>query len=316
MALVDYLVKILDLGIIESDNLIVKIDEASSSFGYIGVASPGSLTSEARWRIARVVRQGSEYTIEYASTGYPDQIWDDRTTLFPPVTLNNAYSVKFDGVNDYVTVGNNYGFEHSQAFSISFWVKPDNVAAFRCMVSKVSNDVNVYGYSLSHTATGALYLQMRATTALLLPHTFTSTLTAGVWQHVVLTYTGASNLNAARVYINAVVGDTPGSAVLSGTWGNANSFNLGNRGAAATFPFVGNIDEVSVYDKALSASEVTELYNGGQPGDLNNYSAYANLLSWWRMGDNDIYPTILDNKGSVNGTMTNQTSADIVSDVP
>jgi len=314
MAVADYIYRLLqaEKDVTDKD---VKIDELSSTFAFIGFAIAGSATSAAAWKVARIYRQGDAYTIEYASGGGYNQIWNNRQSLFPGVSMANVYSVNFDGVNDIVTFGDNFDFEHNLAFSISLWVKPNNVAAQRCMISKVSNDANVHGYSLQHSATGALYLQLRATGALLSPHIFTSTLTAGIWQHVVLTYSGSSNISGARAYINAVVGDTPASGALSGSWGNTNFFIAGARGLSG-FPFVGNIDEISIWNKALSAAEVSELYNSGQPDDLNGHSAFANLLSWWRMGDNDTYPTILDNKGSVNGTMTNQTSGDIETDVP
>lgn len=293
---------------------LILLDEQSSSFGYIGFAQSGSLTSEAKWRIFRVYRQGTVYTIQPApNPGYAN-IWDNRITIFPSVTLNNAYSINFDGVNDVVDFGNNYTFEVSQAFSISFWVKPNNLAATRCLISKCSNDANVWGYNIQHLiTTGAIQVQMRTPISNTI-HAFTSSLTAGVWQHVVVTYTGGSNINGTRVYRNATVGDTPASAALAGTWTNTASFIVGARNAA--FPFSGKIDEVSVFNKALNQTEVSELYNSGQPSNLNDFSAYANLQSWWRMGDNDVYPTISDQKGSVDGTMTNMTPSDIVSDVP
>ena len=49
-----------------------------------------------------------------------------------------------------------------------------------------------------------------------------------------------------------------------------------------TSPWNGLIDEVAFWDKALSASEAAEVYNGGVPGDL---SSMSNLTNWWRMGD-------------------------------
>lgn len=293
---------------------IMKIDEQSSSFGYFGVAEAGSLGSEAKWKVYRVYRQGTVYTVEVAAGENYNNIWDDRTTLFDSVALSNAYSIDFDGVNDYIDFGNNYTFEVSQAFSISFWVKPNNLAATRCLISKCSNDANVWGYNIQHIiTTGAIQVQMRTPTSNTI-HAFTSALTAGVWQHVVMTYSGASNINGSRIYRNSVIGDTPASAALTSTFLNTASFVVGARNTS--FPFVGNIDEVSVWNKALSQTEVTELYNSGQPGNLNDHSAYANLQSWWRMGDNDTYPTILDQKGSVNGTMTNMASNDISGDVP
>lgn len=313
MAVADYIYRILRNEGDVTDKTI-KIDEASSVFSYLGIADDGSATSTASWKIARVFRQGNTYTIQYAEGGNYDQIWDNRTTLFPTGALANVYSINFDGVNDKVDFGNNYGFEHSQAFSISMWVKPNNIAATRNLFSKASDDANVYGYNLRHDIiTGALFLQMR-TPSTQRSHTFTTALTAGVWQHVVLTYAGGSNINGAMVYRNAVVGDTPASGSLSGTFSNSASFVVGARNSS--FNFSGRIDEVSVWNKALSQTEVDEIYNLGQPNDLSIHTAYANLLSWWRMGDSDTYPVILDNKGSINGTMTNQSSADIVVDVP
>lgn len=292
----------------------VIIDEASSSFGYLGIAQAGSDTSSAAWRIFRVYRQGAVYTTETAPGEGYDNVWDDRTTYFATVPLNNSYSVEFDGVNDSVDCGNNYTFEISQAFSISLWVKPNNLAATRCLISKASNDVNVWGYNIQHLiTTGKIQVQMRTPTASPL-YAFTTALTAGVWQHIVMTYSGGSNINGVRTYKDSVIGDTPGSSALTGTFTNAASFVIGARNTA--FPFSGFIDEVSVWDKELSQSEVTEIYNSGQPGDLADHSAFNNLNSWWRMGDGSTYPLIVDEVGANDATMLNMISGSIVGDVP
>lgn len=301
--------------IIDNPGKLLLLDETSSSFAYVGLAEAGSLTSAASWLIYRIYRQGTVYTIEVAPGGAYDKVWNSRTTYFGALTLNNTYSLGFDGANDYLDIGNNYTFEHSTAFSISLWIKPQNLAATRCLFSKASNDANVYGYNLAHDTAGRLTLQLRATGALTsFQFNLASAITAGVWQHVVLTYSGGSNISGARYYRNASVADTPSSAGLSGTWTNTASLTVGSRNTGLNFS--GHIDEVSVWDKALSASEVTEIYNSGQPGNLADHSAYNNLLSWWRMGDGDTYPTILDNKSTKNGTMTNMTSGSIEADVP
>jgi hypothetical protein len=39
------------------------------------------------------------------------------------------------------------------------------------------------------------------------------------------------------------------------------------------------IDEVSVFNSALSQSDVTSIYGGGTPSSLSSYSS---LVSWWR----------------------------------
>ena len=83
---------------------------------------------------------------------------------------------------------------------------------------------------------------------------------------------------------------------------------------------VGNVSqsrsEPSMWNKELSASEVTEIYNAGKPADISKHSASADLISWWRMGDGDTFPTITDQVASNDGTMTNAEASDIEEDVP
>ena len=43
------------------------------------------------------------------------------------------------------------------------------------------------------------------------------------------------------------------------------------------------IDEVALFNTALSASDITSIYNSGAPGDISS----LNPVGWWRMGDNN-----------------------------
>ena len=112
----------------------------------------------------------------------------------------------------------------------------------------------------------------------------------GNWHHIVATYNANTRANGMFVYVDGSVlaqanneggeyGDeymnNSGQAVLIGKWdGNSNVM-------------IGYIDEVSVWEKALSSSEVSAIYNSGVPTDLSEHSAASDLVSWWRMGDND-----------------------------
>jgi hypothetical protein len=82
----------------------------------------------------------------------------------------------------------------------------------------------------------------------------------------------------------------------------------------------GKIDEVAIWSAGLTNAEVLAIYNGGRPGNLGSHSRAASLEHWWRMGDGtgDVYPTVADQVGSADGTMTNMTSGAVnfVADVP
>lgn len=290
------------------------IDNYSSSVSYQGKAiDSDSLDSELVWQIKRTVRTGNIYKTIYANNGAYNNRWDQRYSIFPVFVAANNYSLLFDGVNDYLTGGNILNYDHATAFSISLWVKPQNLSAQRAIFSKAGTDANVRGFMLYHDSSGALYLQMRSSGANS-AFIFTTTLTAGVWQHIVLTYSGNSNISGARVYKNSIVGNTPTSAALSGTWLESQNFLIAARGSG--FYFSGKIDEITVWDKALSQSEIDELYDLGTPTVPSAHSASANLVNYWRMGDGDSFSTILDNKGSNNLTMTNMNASSIVEDVP
>lgn len=44
----------------------------------------------------------------------------------------------------------------------------------------------------------------------------------------------------------------------------------------------GLLDEMSLFDAALTSEQVFQLYNAGVPGDLSQHSASSNLQAWWR----------------------------------
>ena len=62
---------------------------------------------------------------------------------------------------------------------------------------------------------------------------------------------------------------------------------------------------MSVWNTALTVSQVSEIYNEGLPGNLNSHSAYSNLVSWWQLGENSSfngnYWICADEKGTNNG---------------
>jgi len=107
------------------------------------------------------------------------------------------------------------------------------------------------------------------------------------------------------------------------TFGGSKPVGIGgNLGFSPTIPIDAKIDEPAVWDKELTAAEITELYNGGTPFDLTQHSAASNLVSWWRMGDDpsdDATGTtgnIEDQIGTNNGVPQNTEGDEFVTDVP
>lgn len=291
---------------------ISKIDIENSLTTYYGrTRDETALTSEAKWQIWRVTTNGQETTTLYANNGAFDQIWDDRATIFPAETFYNNFSTQFDGINDRVNFGNNLTYDIGVQWSLSLWFKANNLAARKTLWSKCQNSGSVYGIGIYLLeTTGGILIQTRAPSAA--PNLYSvATFSAGVWNNFTLTYSGSGNQSGYRLYFNGVVDSTPASATLASIV-VVDSAYLGLRGTS--FPFSGQMDELSFWSKELSAADVSELYNSGSPTNLLNHSASSFLDHYYRLGDGDVDPTVLDHAGSVNGTLEN--GATFVADVP
>ena len=73
------------------------------------------------------------------------------------------------------------------------------------------------------------------------------------------------------------------------------------------------VDEVAIWSTDESAN-IAAIYNSGVTQDLSLLASPP--VNWWRMGDDDTFPTLTDNIGTLDFTMTNMNAGDIVNDTP
>ena len=130
------------------------------------------------------------------------------------VPFSNTKSVDFDGVDDYVTMGNqsSLDFEHTDAFSISAWVKRNSTGNFHVIASKQDYNFSVMGtnspgYSLffNDDDTVRFLLASLIATNRYIDIKTTNTITDSNWHHIVLTYdggAGGSVPNGVEIYID------------------------------------------------------------------------------------------------------------------
>lgn len=228
----------------------------------------------------------------------------------------NAKSLLFDGVNQFVDFGDkpDFRFERTDPFSISIWFK--TTTASRTLWSKKSSTAVNPGYFCHfHGGSRIEFHLVGSGGGEIDVETTVSEFNDGIWRHVVMAYSGSSLASGVRIYMEGVLQTlTINSDALTASMLNSRVLKAGVVGTSSE-AWSGNLDEMSVWGKQLSAGEVTSIYNSGNPNDLIK-TGISNLTSWWRMGDGDIFPTITDNVGNNDGTMTNMLANDIVSDVP
>jgi fibronectin type 3 domain-containing protein len=180
-------------------------------------------------------------------------------------------AIVFNGSTNYVDLGNASTLQLSGSATWSAWVKASaNPADDGQIIAKsnsasgwqfkTSPDTGPHRFAIALSGPGNQWVQRNSTIIRQL----------NTWYHVAAVFNASAR--TLDVYVNGVLdngvldGTIPGS--LSGSGVNA---NIGRRTGNTGYPFAGVIDEVRVYNRALSASEIAADMNtpvgGTAPGD-------------------------------------------------
>ena len=206
-----------------------------------------------------------------------------------------------DGVNDFVELGNPALLQLTGSMTVSAWV---NSAAFprddAAIVSKrasseigyqldttVDRGPRTIGFKLTNSAGGNMF-RYGATT-----------LQANTWYHVTGVYNAATS--ELHVYLNGQLDDgTLLGTVTAAQQNSSANVNIGRRPGSNSFNHNGRIDDVRIYNRALTPAEIQADMNtpvGGGAGDTTAPTAPASLtataasptqvnLSWSAATDN------------------------------
>jgi len=202
----------------------------------------------------------------------------------------NQYSVRFDQVDDFVSFGSITALNSASTFSVSVWYKKFAGLNAGMIVGAGTTNPNFY---IQHYYDNKIYIGFGSTFASVSATQDTD------WHHVAY----VTDSGTHKLYWDGndmSLGGTPPSTTGSSL---GDTFYLGKWNTYAPH-FGGEIDEVSIFNSALTASNVTSIYNSGVPNDISA----LNPVNWWRMGDNDggTGTTITDQgSGGNNGTLTN-----------
>ena len=203
--------------------------------------------------------------------------------------IANTYSLLGDGSNEYVLINNNTNIPGigDNPYSISMWVKfvdvttHSNSDGFISFSGGSQPRLYIYLFTLS----GVNYIKWvyeKSGGSLSISKTLS---TDTNWHH----YTFIEESDSSRkIYRDGSLQHTDTT-----DYDPTNSFTTTAIGAyyttSANYYIEGNIDETSIWNKALSSDEVTAIYNSGTPIDLSvsagDYASSGSLVSWWRFGD-------------------------------
>ncbi|QQS44625.1 LamG domain-containing protein [Candidatus Roizmanbacteria bacterium] len=187
---------------------------------------------------------------------------------------------QFDGVDDYVNLNRFNYFDGTSEMTVSVWIKPDftTTEASNRYIWAVSN------FSLMfNTNQDDFTLSMNPTGGSLNLNTSGLTWTQNTWHHIAATYNGSQ----AIIYWDGVAvatGNASGVLNPSGATEYLGAFNT------TSYHWLGAMDEIRTYQRALTAQEIQSLYNWS-PGPVG----------YWKL-DEGSGTTVYDSSGNGNNS--------------
>lgn len=203
----------------------------------------------------------SYWKLNEASGNLVDSRDGNNGTAYGPPTYNQSgvvnSAVFFDGGSDYADCGSDPSVQITSNISIDAWVKPASNANgdFDYIASKLVHASNREGYALglwSDNRVAFIVGQSWSNWNMVLS---SQALQKDQWYHVAGTYDGAN----IKIYINGVGDGT--QPYNGGIWDSQTSFLIGKRSDGS--PYDGTIDELRLWNRALSPTEVKTAYNLG-----------------------------------------------------
>ncbi|MCG2692087.1 hypothetical protein L6272_04660 [Microgenomates group bacterium] len=210
---------------------------------------------------------------------------------------------QFDGVDDYVNVGNGVSVK-SKEQSVEFWVKFNSFSNDNGLVSKGDSWLPDSGYQFFYGSNGRFYHNFVGTGGQSSSIIQGYTLNTNTWYFITLTFQmETATASRRKIYINnnliANVADNVGPIATE-----SNSLLIGK----SHIHFLnGIIDDVRIYNYARTQKQIVEDMNGGHPA---GGSPIASQVGYWKFDEG--YGITANNSGfggsSLNGTLTGMAS--------
>ena len=240
---------------------------------------------------------GYQYSFPSTATGYLTSINDAYGTnnatlmngaVFAGGKIGQAFT--FDGVNDYValpnnclnfatltTSGNTVTGITGQPYSLSLWVYLSDVTSYQSILGNFDSTGGIgykYGWQL-YAYQGAIYFQEGYNTTS--ASVASGTVSTNTWYNVtvVRNYTGTTPVNI-QIYVNGSLANTTSATnyIRYSTLPAMPCIGADKWATNAAQDYIkvnSKIDALAVWNKALTSTEVTALYNSGNGEQYPNY---------------------------------------------
>lgn len=165
----------------------------------------------------------------------------------------------FDGGGDYVDMGVTDGiFTESDPVTISVWINPSSFGD-NDQGRIIDRATGWYGPYFRVNSYNNLIFQVDGSTDLQAV-SVDDCIVLNTWQHVVATWDGTTNCAGVFLYVNSIDVTSSRQNGVSLVDNSSAALRIGSMANVAAREFDGQIDNVMIFDRALSAAEIKSLY--------------------------------------------------------
>ncbi len=193
----------------------------------------------------------------------------------------------------YISVPNSAGVNLTGDFTLEAWVNPTSVSGTeKGIISKGSVQGISLRYAVKISTTGRVTISTNGVLRL----TSTTALTINTWTHVCATFN--STTDSFAIYLNGVknIGAVVGSAEPSS---NTDSLFIGVAGSG--LPFAGQLDEVRLWNKSLTATQISQYFRTSLSATSGRlYDGLVMSMPFQRNNSGGVVFTTDDNTGNGN----------------
>jgi len=191
----------------------------------------------------------------YGGSVYRDLVGSNNGTLvnYPTYSSSNGGSLVFDGVNDYISIVDSISLQFANNFTLNSWIYPTNLSnRFGIFSTRFNNSSGSWQLEvgIANGGTGRIAVTGVGTW---IWESSSNVIQTNTWYNI--NYISSSN----TLYLNGVL-LTPLVTTAYTIQNNSDIKVIGSGTSGGQF-FLGTIAQISIYNRALTASEIQQNYN-------------------------------------------------------
>jgi hypothetical protein len=205
-------------------------------------------------------------------------IFVNMSTSSSRVPAKIGQGLRFDGIDDHIRISQNSSLRPTVSVSVASWVRStENITNSKIACHDYRGngtwDAPFISYCLQASASGGdlgkPQLDITTTGSAFSVLTANRVIPLNQWHHIVGTFDSSLSSNQMKIYIDGVLDNQTTKTGIIEYGGTADLAIGADSPHHVDELFRGNLDEVRVYNRALSATEVVTLYKAGGPAQTN-----------------------------------------------